>query len=208
MIQVLFGSLLLSVIHALIPNHWLPLVAVSKAQGWTRAETLFVTGLTALAHASSTIVVGIGVGFLGHGLSANDLLTSLVPPTVLVGLGIVYLSLDRFAGHGEHRHVDDRVLTGKASKGSLIVTLCIAMFFSPCLEIEAYYLKAGFLGWTAIASVSLVYLITTVLGMLFFVELGFRGAKKIRSHYLEHHERQVTGLVLIALGILAFFVEF
>ena len=39
MIQVLLGSLLLSVIHALIPNHWLPIVAVSKAQQWTRTET-------------------------------------------------------------------------------------------------------------------------------------------------------------------------
>jgi hypothetical protein len=208
LIQVLFGSFLLSVIHALIPSHWLPIVAVSRAQKWSRPETLVVTAVTGLAHTSSTILLGMGVGLLGHRLSDNPALTAIVPPTVLVLLGLVYLSLDWLAGHGEHRHVDDGLLKSKTSKASLVATLCFAMFFSPCLEIEAYYLKAGFLGWPAVLSVSLVYLVITVLGMLLFVELGLRGATKIRAHYLEHHERQVTGLVLIALGALAFFVEF
>jgi hypothetical protein len=205
--QLLFGSLLLSVIHAFIPNHWLPLVAVAKAQRWERSEALFVTALTALAHASSTIVAGAAVGFLGYGLSTNARLTSLIPPTVLVGLGLVYLAIDTIGGHGEHHHVHDRDLAGKGSKVSIIASLCIAMFFSPCLEIEAYYLKAGFLGWQAIVTVSLVYLVTTVIGMLFSVDLALRGARRIRSQYLEHHERRVTGLVLIALGAVAFLGE-
>jgi nickel/cobalt transporter (NicO) family protein len=207
LIQVLFGSLLLSIIHAFIPNHWLPLVAVAKAQRWKHSEALFVTALTALAHASSTIMAGAAVGMLGYNLSANARLTSLIPPVVLVGVGLVYLAIDTIGGHGEHQHVHDRDVVGKGSKVSLIFSLCLAMFFSPCLEIEAYYLKAGFLGWKAVGTVSLVYLVTTVIGMLFSVDLALRGARRIRSHYLEHHERRVTGLVLTALGIVAFIGE-
>jgi len=207
-IQVLLGSLLLSVVHALIPSHWLPLVAVGKAQRWSRAEALSVTALTALAHACSTIAVGVAVGMLGYGISASESLTSLLPPVVLIGLGVVYLAMDLLAGHGDHHHVDERELRGKGSKASLILTLCVAMFFSPCLEIEAYYLKAGVLGWEAVAAVSVVYLVTTVLGMVLFVGLALRGAERIRFHFLEHHERRVTGAVLIGLGIVAFFVEF
>jgi len=208
LIQVVFGSLILSVIHAVIPNHWLPLVAVGKAENWERSEALFVTALTALAHASSTIIAGVAVGLLGQSLASENSLTAYIPPFVLTGLGIGYLSLDMLAGHGEHRHVHDRDLSGKRSRASLIISLCVAMFFSPCLEIEAYYLKAGFIGWHAILTISVVYLATTVIGMVLFVDLALRGAKKIRFHYLEHHERRVTGAVLCGLGALAFFFEF
>ena len=82
------------------------------------------------------------------------------------------------------------------------------MFFSPCIELEAYYFSAGSLGWPGILLVSSVYLVATVLGMLLLVELGLRGAKRIRSNFLEHHEKRITGLLLIALGVMAFFVEF
>jgi hypothetical protein len=82
------------------------------------------------------------------------------------------------------------------------------MFLSPCLEIEAYYFTAGTHGWPAIIGVSLVYLVVTLSGMLLLVYLGFRGLEKLRWTYLEHHEKQVTGITLIILGILAYLVHF
>jgi len=39
------------------------------------------------------------------------------------------------------------------------------------------------------------------------VDLGLKGAERIRSHFLEHHEKRVTGFVLVALGVVAFFFE-
>ena len=81
------------------------------------------------------------------------------------------------------------------------------MFFSPCIEIEAYYFTAGTLGWPGIVTVSLVYLVVTVGGMVLLVDLGLKGAAKIRSDFLEHHEKAVTGLLLVGLGLLALFVE-
>jgi hypothetical protein len=77
------------------------------------------------------------------------------------------------------------------------------MFFSPCLEIEAYYFTAGALGRLGIATVSIIYVVVTVLGMLLLVDLGRRGIEKVRLHFLEHHEKGVTGVVLIVLGVLA-----
>ncbi len=81
------------------------------------------------------------------------------------------------------------------------------MFFSPCLELEAYYFTAGALGWRGIAVVSTVYFLVTVLGMIVLVDLGRRGAEKIKSHFLEHHEKGVTSVVLIVLGVFAYFVK-
>jgi len=206
--QVIFGSFLLSLLHASIPNHWVPLVVMGKVERWSRSETLLITGLTAVAHASSTILIGILVGSLGYRLSAQpSLIPPLIAPSVLVGLGVIYLALDAGASDRHHEHLDHEGQRRKVSKLALAASLCVAMFFSPCIEIEAYYLTAGFLGWRGIITVSSIYLVVTVLGMVVLVDLGLKGAKKIRSHFLEHYEKKVTGFVLVALGVVAFFSE-
>jgi len=106
-----------------------------------------------------------------------------------------------------HTHNHGIKSSGKrGSKAAIIGSLSFAMFFSPCIEIEAYYFSAGLMGWSGIFIVSVVYLIVTVLGMLILVDVGLRGVKKLNWHFLEHHEKRVTGTVLILLGILAYFV--
>jgi nickel/cobalt exporter len=206
--QILLGSLLLSAIHALIPNHWIPLVAIGRAEGWGRSETLTVTAIAGLAHVTSTILIGILAGLLGHELSIRYAsVASVVAPLILIGLGVVYLALDVAGRSRHHHHFETRGRASKVSRVSLVASLCVGMFFSPCLEIEAYYFTAGALGWQGIAAVSLVYLVVTVAGMVVLVDLGLKGAARIQSHFLEHHEKAVTGLLLIALGALAYFVE-
>lgn len=208
MTQILLGSLLLSAIHALIPNHWIPLVAIGRAEGWSRAETLLVTGVVGLAHVTSTILIGIVAGLLGLELSTRySSVASVVAPTVLIGLGILYLALELTGRRRPHGHFASGERGRKGSRFSLVASLGAAMFFSPCIEIEAYYFTAGALGWPGILAVSLVYLIVTVAGMVVLVDLGLEGAARIQSHFLEHHEKAVTGLLLVALGLLAYFVE-
>lgn len=81
------------------------------------------------------------------------------------------------------------------------------MLFSPCLEIETYYFKAGTYGWLGIALVSVVYLVITVSGMLVLVALGYRGLATLRWGWLEHHEKKITGSALILLGLLSYFLH-
>jgi hypothetical protein len=206
--QVLLGSLLLSVIHALIPNHWLPLVAIGRAESWSRSETLAITAITGMAHVTSTILIGVAAGLLGYELSTRYAwVTSVMAPLVLIGLGVVYLAMEVAGRHRHHHHFAAPGSRSEASRLSLVVSLCVGMFFSPCLEIEAYYFTAGALGWQGIIAVSAVYLVVTVAGMVLLVDLGLKGAARIESHFLEHHERAVTGLLLIGLGVLAFALE-
>ena len=63
--QIILGAFLLSVVHASIPNHWLPLVALSKSEKWTERFTLGVTSIAGISHTVSTIIIGLIVGFLG-----------------------------------------------------------------------------------------------------------------------------------------------
>jgi len=207
MIQILFGSLVLSVIHASIPNHWIPLVAIGRTENWSRTETLWITAITGGAHTISTILVGIIIGLAGYKLSSShQFVTRVVAPLILVLLGLIYLMVDLKSSH-HHKNPVEIGSISKRSKLTIIASLGIAMFFSPCIEIEAYYFTAGTLGWPGITVVSIVYLIVTVLGMLLLVDLGRKGVEKIKWHSLEHHEKRVTGLVLIVLGIFAYFIK-
>jgi len=65
MYGIITGSIILSFLHALIPNHWLPVLAIGKKDNWSLAEISKVTFLSGLAHAISTILLGGIVGVLG-----------------------------------------------------------------------------------------------------------------------------------------------
>lgn len=211
MYQIVIGSLILSTIHALIPNHWLPLIAVGKMEKWTQNQTLWATIITGFAHTLSTIIIGIIVGLIGYKLSSSySVISETIAPSILIGLGIIYVILD-FRSHNHHHDIKDVVpdMGQKKSRWVAILTsLSIAMFLTPCIEIEAYYFEASSIGWIGIFIVSAVYLIITLLIMLVLVYLGVKGANTFKSEFLEHHEKGITGMVLIALGLLALLVKF
>jgi Zn-dependent membrane protease YugP len=213
MYQIFFGSLILSLIHALIPNHWIPLIAISKTEKWSQVRALWATAITGFAHTFSTIIVGIIVGIIGYKLSASyQFISTVAAPIILTGLGIIYVVLDIRGGHHHHsEHEHDSTPSNKTDKSkwrAIITSLSIAMFLTPCIEIEAYYFQAGTIGWIGIIIVSVVYLFITLVVMLLLVYLGLKGMQTFNTHFLEHHEKGITGIVLIALGILAYIVQF
>jgi len=211
MYQIFAGSFVLSLIHALIPNHWLPLIAIGKTENWSKERTLWATVITGVAHTLSTIIIGVIIGLVGYKLADNyEFVSSKVAPAILIGLGLIYLLMDRKGSHAHahHESVKGKEKTGKSTWIAILISLSIAMFLTPCIEIEAYYFQAGTIGWIGIFIVSAVYLIITLLVMLILVYLGMKGISTFNSHFLEHHEKGVTGMVLITLGLLAMFVKF
>jgi putative Mn2+ efflux pump MntP len=208
MFQLFIGSLLLSLVHATIPNHWIPVVAIGKAEKWTQRETIVVAGISGFAHTLSTVLIGITIGLIGHRLNENyTFISEKVAPALLIALGVIYLVIDALAHH-RHTHGEGTAVNRSRSKNAIIVSLAVTMFLSPCLEVEAYYFQAGAYGWQGILLVSTIYILVTVSGMLVLVYLGTKGVQAIRSHFLDHHEKMLSGLVLVVLGILALFVHF
>ncbi|MEQ8360171.1 MAG: hypothetical protein RH860_11835 [Cytophagales bacterium] len=205
MLQLVIGSFALSVVHALIPNHWVPMVLIGKAEKWSSKEILGVTALTGFAHVLSTISLGVLIGIIGFNISnLHQNISDIIAPLILIFMGLVYFGMD--FSQSKHSHLPEkRNLQGK-SKAVIVLSLTIAMFFSPCLEIETYYFTAGTLGWSGILVVSVIYLIVSIAGMLLMVSLGMKGLEKFQWHFLEHHERKITGALLITLGIITYFV--
>jgi nickel/cobalt exporter len=206
--SILIGSLTLSLLHALIPSHWLPFVTIGQTERWSLRQTLTVTTIAGLAHTVSTTLLGVLVSLAGWQLAENyhDLSERAIP-LLLLALGLWYLMQ-----HLRHRHVHDHIDTDTARKArsfsALLLSLGLAMFLSPCLEIEAYFLSAGAKGWSAVLLVALIYNVVTLSGMLVMVAVGRRGLQRVNSHWFEHYENLITGLTLVGLAILNFFIEF
>lgn len=209
--QIITGAFLLSIVHASIPNHWIPLVALSRAEGWDERATMGYTAIAGLSHTLSTILIGVLVGFVGYRLSDSySFIVAVIAPSLLMLLGIIYLILSiRENKHHHHHHSHDIHIgdVKKKTTAAIIVTLTVSMFFSPCLEIEAYYFVASTLGWEGILAVSAVYTVITIAGMLLLVWLGMKGVRNIKSHFLEHHEKTMTGALLVVLGAAGFFLR-
>jgi len=123
MISIIIGGLLLSITHALIPNHWFPIAAVSLSEKWTRAESLKITALIGFLHTLSTIVIGILIGFLGYKLGDSmEMIASIYAPTILIGLGLIFLLRNfKKSGQHEHCHIDTENIkeASRKSKTSL-----------------------------------------------------------------------------------------
>ncbi len=210
--HIVIGSIILSLVHASIPNHWLPLIAIGRTEKWEINETLGVTFITGFAHISSTLLIGIIIGVLGYELSSTyNFIAKIAAPFILILLGIIYiiLNLQENHKHNHHHHIDEEEIIKEKgrNKKAIVTSLAIGMFFSPCIEIEAYYFTASRIGWLGIVTVSIVYFIITISGMMLLVFLGMKGIEKFKFHFMEHNEKFVSGIVLIFLGIIAFFIE-
>lgn len=204
MIGILTGSFIISVLHAIIPSHWLPVLAIAKQQEWTRKETLRVTLLLALAHTASTVFIGLVLGLIGVQVSDNiDHLLHIIAPVILITMGIVFI-----IRHHRHKHFQlDKEGVKNKSKKAIILALSFAMFLSPCLEIEAYFLLAGTHSLFLLVILAIMYSTTTIVGMLLLVGIAFKELRKFDSHKLEHNAGIITGWVLIITGIVSFFLH-
>lgn len=213
-IHIFIGSFLLSIAHALIPSHWLPIVAIGKAEKWNEKDLLTTTLITSISHISSTIIIGIVVGFVGYKLSESYyFITKFIAPLILILLSLIYFFLEykhkKTQAEHQHHHINiDDIIQKRKTKHSIVFSLIIAMFFSPCLEIEIYYLTASQLGWLGIFIVSMVYFFVTISAMLILVVLAFKGISKLKWNFLEHHDKLISGLILLIVGLLALFVEY
>lgn len=203
MVALITGSLVLSILHALIPNHWLPVLAVSRKENWTISETTSVTLVSGLAHALSTVMIGLIIGLLGVQLAEHvEQFTHFVAPVILIGLGIFYV-------YQHHRHHHFSISSGgtRLSRNRIILGLAVAMFFSPCFEIEAYFLMAGAHGWYQVVILAILYSVVTVCGMVIWVRLAYKGIFQLNWHSLEHNAGIITGVTLVLTGIVSFFIH-
>jgi len=203
MTQLLSGTIVIALLHALIPNHWLPLIAVARTEGWKNGSLLKIALFSAIAHVAGTVLLGILLGKLSNALATQ--LESYVHwfgAIVLVAFGIYYLL-------SKHRHLSygNTVNENKTSQLRWAFFFSTMMFFSPCLEVQSLFISAGVYGMRSTLIMAAFYSIISVTGIVLLALFTFRGIKLIDTHLIEQYEKQITGIVLVAVGVLTFFIH-
>jgi len=225
---LLLGTLTIAALHALIPSHWLAFALVGRAKRWPVRRTLLVTMLAGSGHALLTTVLGLLVASVGKGLQRA------IPPQaehaatsgILILLGLYFLVStrrgnrgvspageephDHSATHAGHNHADhspDTLAQRLGSAPSVMGILVLGMTLSPCLDLLSVYVAASSLSWSSLLLIGLLMTATTVAIMTLLVWLALRGLELLRLSWLERNEGLVVGILLIALGVLLFFLK-
>ena len=203
MFTVVAGTILLAMVHALIPNHWLPLVAVARAEKWDLKEITGITFISALAHVLGTVILGVVLGVIGKELQQKyGSAIHVISAIVLIVFGLVYYTVN--LPHHHHSSQKD-VAQYKRSKRKWVMIFIVMMFLSPCLEVESLFLTAGAYGMGLVTVLSIIYAIVSVTGIMLLVNLGYKGVNLLNAQFIEHNEKRISGIVLILVGILSFF---
>jgi hypothetical protein len=205
MFSVLAGTFILAIIHALIPNHWLPLVAVARSEKWKAKDITSITLLAALAHVLGTVALGLVLGYIGKELTEDyGEVIHVTSSILLIIFGLIYFSVN--LPHHHHSGQQD-VAEYKRSKRKWIMIFIVMMFLSPCLEVESLFLSAGVYGMGVVSGMAIIYAVVSISGILLLVNLGCKGANLLSAEFIEHNEKRISGIVLILVGIISYFLH-
>lgn len=205
MFSLVAGTFILALVHALIPNHWLPLVAVARAEQWKVKDINTITFISATAHVLGTVALGLVLGVIGKELAEQyGRAINVGASILLIIFGLIYYTVN--LPHHHHSSQKD-VAQYKRSKRKWILIFIFMMFLSPCLEVESLFLSAGAYGMTNVILLSIVYAIVSISGILLLVNLGSKGVNLLPAEFIEHNEKRISGAVLIVVGIISFFLH-
>ena len=219
---LLLGALSISVLHALIPSHWLAFALVGRAQQWTVRRTLLVTALAGTGHVLLTVLLGMVLAVMGKGLlrAISPAAEHAATTGLLIALGLYFAGTGIRCGgschHHGHAHGEEGVcapatqrLRGPLGEGPTVMgALVLGMTLSPCLDLLSIYVAAATAAVpsSVLVAISATMAVTTIGLMLLLVWLTLHGLKHVKLDWLERNEGVALGGILVALGILLFFL--
>jgi hypothetical protein len=198
--SILAAGFVVAFLHAAAPTHWLPLVLVGRAQGWTHRRTLGVAAVAGLGHSLFTVLLGLAV--TGIGLIIEPQLGHFFPR--LVGAALVLLGLFYLIRHGLRAtdELDDsRAARRYGSDRAAALGLVALLTFTPAEAVLPVYLANIRHGWTGFAILSVALTVATTTGMLMFTALFMAGANRLKLGRLERYELLLVGATLCAFGL-------
>ncbi|MDR1624755.1 MAG: sulfite exporter TauE/SafE family protein [Tannerellaceae bacterium] len=193
----------LGCIHTLLgPDHYLPFIVLSKAQGWTMAKTMWITFISGIAHVASSVLIGmIGVG-LGASLHKLESVESWRGGVVswalfLFGVGYTIYGIYKYVRHSHHAHLPIAEEEARTFRATPWIVFLI-FFFGPCeVLIPLLFYPASERNMFSIFLVALVFAIATIGTMLVMVFLGYKGFSLVKIRNRERYVHLLAGLIIL-----------
>ncbi len=203
LLSLLGGGFVTAFLHAALPTHWLPFVLVGRAQRWSVGRVLGAVTAAGLAHIAVTALVG-GLIVIA-GLALDQWIAGLLPhlsAILLFLFGAFYLGRalirrPQLAG-GPQLDLPEPAVSHTAAFLGLVAMMAV----SPGEVLLPFYLSQAREGLAALAALTAVFAVGTVLGMVVFTLLARAGWSVLRLERWARYEGAVLGLALIAIGLL------
>lgn len=224
---VLFlSSCATAIIHALIPDHWLPFVLLARSQSWSQRRLIGLVALAGFLHAGVTGAVALLAIAVGT-VPARGLMASTGRPlpffsgAVLLIFGVaygIYAHLREARAHRPvpisrgsrspdhvhaHGHLLERWFRGALSGGALVAVVGI----SPCALLVPVLLAAAAEGPIAFAASGIGFLVCTLLTMMGVATVAVHGMRRIDLPWFSRYGDLASGLLIAAIGLLVMHQE-
>ncbi len=190
------AGLLITLLHTIAPDHWLPFAVVGRARHWPIRWTMRMTLLFSVVHVGLTIVLGLAIALASlEFLKSIEGFLGIVAGVTLIGLGLLFVGLQ----------VRPRTRDGPGGlDGAAGATVASLVVLAPCYPILPLFLSVHALGWGMTLTLALLFAGVTVAMMLALV-LGashglLRASETGAWASLEKYEGYIVGGVLVGLG--------
>jgi hypothetical protein len=184
-------------LHALAPDHWLPIAAVSRARGWSLARTARVTFLCGFGHVTVSALLGlIALAAGARVVTAFGEQIASVAGVLMIGFGVAYAlwGLRRLAHHA-HAHAAD--MPSRRSTWALFAIYSA----DACVALIPILFAAASLPFIAVIAVIVVYEIATIGTMVALAVASRAGAGFFHGKWIEHYGDAAAGGLIAVTGI-------
>jgi len=234
-VLLFLSSCATAVIHALIPDHWLPFVLMARAQRWSEKRTAALTGLAGLLHVLMSILVGGLVILMGATSARGIAQRTHRSLEFLAGGFLVLFGLSyglwahvrerrihaRTAPGGEdgpgppggtlhdhgHLHGHGHLLERWFREAVSGETLVVIIGISPCALLVPILFAASAEGAGALIAATLGFAASTIVTMVGVTHIAIRGIRRFDLPFLTHFGDLLSGMLIAAIGFLVMRLE-
>lgn len=221
LLPLLLTTAAISFVHTISgPDHYLPFIVFSRARKWNLFTTSMWTIACGIGHVFSSVLIGMIGVFLGWELSKLDFMQGVrgnIAAWGLFLLGAVYFCWGLYKAYVNRPHKHFDVYSGSdvyvykhrhgesvkpADKVKVTPWILLAIFvMGPSEPIVPLLFYSGVTrSVTEIASIIVVFTLTTVVTMLAVVLLGYYGYSFVKTDALERYAYALGGAAVTVCG--------
>lgn len=192
-------------------DHYLPIVVLSRSNGWSGPKTFWVVIACGIGHVASSLALGLAGIALTAGLTTlmdiQEFRELLATWFLIVFGGVYFLWGLREAFKNKAGCAPGHGVPSQGAKNAMW-GLLVLFVLGPCGPfIPLIMFPAAAMQPWVLAVVTAIFGVCTILTMLAATFLALRGIRLIKSRWAELYSHAVAGLVLAACGIFMLLLE-
>jgi hypothetical protein len=190
--------------HAILPDHWMPLAVVGRAQRYPLAKIARLSSIAGIAHVLVSLLLGaviVAVGLQFRSSVANA--ENAIVGGLLIATGVAFAVVELLGrGHQHHDHGTGHEQRHRRLRGAATVVVPFGAAASPDLTILPVFLAAAAAGVGAAIGSLVAFSLVTVLTFVVLTVLAAAGGYALRAPWLDRAANAITAGVLVVIGVL------